>query len=238
MSFDKKSVYHSALVRAGTIEVEITSDVLNSKYGKRPYINFTYCGNDHTYETENDECADALEGLKGKIVELTATGSRDDASIDIHVVGEAKGGGRQHQRQQRSSGGQRQSAPRQQAQSGGGDERQALVKAYQTLQRCGTLLEACLLEARGISGRAGLETEESIRAIATSLYIDMQRRVNVDDLPRELPPLKNQEQQPEQRQEQPRQQASRRREPEPEPEPQQAPPQVDEDGYADEDIPF
>lgn len=88
MLSDKKGVYHSTLTGFGPAFVTITSDVFKSKYpnkdGSDKYcVTMQHEDTEHTYTVENDECAKALQGLKGQQVTLTASGARDTATIDV-----------------------------------------------------------------------------------------------------------------------------------------------------------
>jgi len=83
MSEEKKGIYHSELVRLGEIDAEVLSDVVTSKFGRNPWVALRINGRERTYTTENERCAEALDGLKGKTVHLMATGSREEA--DIHT---------------------------------------------------------------------------------------------------------------------------------------------------------
>ena len=102
--FEKKSVYHSALVKAGQIDITITCDApQESKFSKPnapkpPYISFKHEGSEHFLEVENDECGEALSGYKGQTITVEATGSRDDARITVLGSGEP-----QQQRQTRTA---------------------------------------------------------------------------------------------------------------------------------------
>ena len=99
--FEKKSVYHSALVKASPITITLTCDApQESKFSKPnapkpPFISFKHDGSEHFLEVENDECGEALSGLKGQTVTIEATGSRGEARIEI-----LEGGGSQRQQQQ------------------------------------------------------------------------------------------------------------------------------------------
>lgn len=80
---DKKSIYHSTLVKFGPAYVTIKSDVLRSKKGDGHYIVVEHEGEDQFLNIENDACADVLRHKKGQSLTLEATGSRDDAEIKI-----------------------------------------------------------------------------------------------------------------------------------------------------------
>jgi len=98
----KKQIYHSALVSEGEVTALIKSEPLKSKFQKDGrdsyYVLLSINGADHQHTIENDSCRQVLCGLKDQNVILKATGSRDDAQIEVHVV----------------NPGQQQAAPRQQ----------------------------------------------------------------------------------------------------------------------------
>lgn len=85
---EKATLYHSALVHAGPVEVTITCDKpIRSRFdGKPDYISLKHEGASHTYNIENQACADALTGLKGQVVTIEATGREDDAAIYVTDV--------------------------------------------------------------------------------------------------------------------------------------------------------
>lgn len=85
----KKTLWHSELVGLGEIDVVIQSEVTPSKFaGKSPWVAMIVNGRERYYSCENEDCADALRGLKGQKVHLAATGGRDDAAIHIGEVSE------------------------------------------------------------------------------------------------------------------------------------------------------
>lgn len=80
----KKGLYHSELVQMGQVTADITSDVLPSKYKKGTF----YCamiidGRDREYNVENDTCKAKLADSKGQRLLIEATGSREDADIEV-----------------------------------------------------------------------------------------------------------------------------------------------------------
>jgi len=86
----KKQIYHSALVSEGEVTALIKSEPLKSKFQKDGkdsyYVLLSINGADHQHTIENDSCRQVLCGLKDQNVILKATGSRDDAQIEVHVV--------------------------------------------------------------------------------------------------------------------------------------------------------
>lgn len=86
--FSKKTVYHSQLVAEGQMEILINSDVTKSKFKKEGedqfFIDFKYKGKPQQYIIENASIQKKLNGLKGHVVQITATGSREDADMEIY----------------------------------------------------------------------------------------------------------------------------------------------------------
>lgn len=106
----KKTLYHSELVQLGPVEVEIKSDVMQSQYrGHNDYVIMSLDGYDRNYECENDLCVKALDRLKGQVVIIEATGSRDDAEI---IVSEPTGGGGRRDERQPDRRDDRRNEPR------------------------------------------------------------------------------------------------------------------------------
>lgn len=220
--FKKKGVYHSELVQAGTIEVQITGEPQRSKYqGKPDFIGFKYDGQEHFLTLENDTIRDKLSGLKGQTIQITATGSRDDADVDVYVNDDQDD---QEQRRDTRKPAQeaRSSQPRKPRQDDNDStsreemEARAVKKAFVYNKRAAVLFEISLMNAKVVAQNSEIHPDdiESIRAIATSLFIETCRNVDLNLLPIKLPPAK---QEPERR---------RPRQPEPDLEPE------------DSDIPF
>jgi hypothetical protein len=88
-----KTIYHSQLVKQSPVQVTFTSDVLDSKFKKQgtpsKFVCFKIGNDEFSHSVENDACVQALTGLKGQTVTLVATGSREDARIEIHQAGGA-----------------------------------------------------------------------------------------------------------------------------------------------------
>ena len=85
---DKKSIYHSTLFKFGDAYVTVKSDVLTSKYKREGesghyYVILEHDGDEQNYLIENARCAKSFQGLKGQSVTIRATGSREDAEIEI-----------------------------------------------------------------------------------------------------------------------------------------------------------
>lgn len=100
-TFGKKNVYHGELVRAtsdGPLAILITGEPQESKFkGKPPFIGFKMGEEEHTLAIENDTIREKLTGLRGHIIDITATGTRDDADVDIYDTGERGGSGKTQQ---------------------------------------------------------------------------------------------------------------------------------------------
>ena len=80
----KKTLYHSELVKLGPVEVEITTDLIESKYKRGTYIvGLRIDGEERTLAVENDDCGAALDQRKGQVITIEASGSRDSAEISI-----------------------------------------------------------------------------------------------------------------------------------------------------------
>jgi hypothetical protein len=80
----KKTLYHSELSKLGPVTIEITSDLMESKYKKGTYfVGVKLDGEERTLNIENDECGAALDQRKGQVLTIEATGSRESAEITI-----------------------------------------------------------------------------------------------------------------------------------------------------------
>lgn len=102
--FSKKTVYHSQLVAEGQMEILVNSDVTKSKFKKdgedQFFIDFKYKGKPQQYIIENESIQRKLHGLKGHVVSITATGSRDDADMEIFdAAGPASTATQQHRQE-------------------------------------------------------------------------------------------------------------------------------------------
>lgn len=69
------------------MEILVNSDVTKSKFKKdgedQFFIDFKYKGKPQQYIIENESIQRKLNGLKGHVVSITATGSRDEADMEI-----------------------------------------------------------------------------------------------------------------------------------------------------------
>jgi hypothetical protein len=87
----KRALYHSELrerTEAGPVEVQLLSHPRESKYkGKPPYCRMIFAGEqfERAYEVENDAVRATLEALPiNTPLRIVATGSRDEAQIEVH----------------------------------------------------------------------------------------------------------------------------------------------------------
>ena len=83
-------LYHSELAglcNGQWLSVRIDSDVLRSKFNKpgenKQYCNLTINGAARSYFVENEACGNALRGRKNQTIFIMASGSRDDAQIQV-----------------------------------------------------------------------------------------------------------------------------------------------------------
>jgi hypothetical protein len=80
----KKTLYHSELAKLGPVEVEITTDLIESRYKKGTFIvGLRLDGEERTLAIENDDCGAALDQRKGQVLTIEASGSRESAEISI-----------------------------------------------------------------------------------------------------------------------------------------------------------
>lgn len=85
--FEKQTVYHSQMVKAGPFVATVTSEEQESKFSKpndqKFVVGLKVDGSDHFYQTENADCGKAFKGWKGQTVTIEAKGHKDDAEIII-----------------------------------------------------------------------------------------------------------------------------------------------------------
>lgn len=86
----RTQLYHSEMVslcNGQWLSVQITSDVLRSKFNKpgedKHYCEMTLNGEPRSYFVENPACGNALRGRKNQTIFIIASGSRDDAQIQV-----------------------------------------------------------------------------------------------------------------------------------------------------------
>jgi hypothetical protein len=85
---EKKTLYHSELVRAGQCVIDINGDVRASKFkGKNGedkfYVSIMFGGRERDFSLENDQCATSLKDRKGQRLTVTAHESREAAYITV-----------------------------------------------------------------------------------------------------------------------------------------------------------
>lgn len=79
-----KTLYQSELSKLGAVAVEVTSDIIKSKYdGKPDFVALKINGVERTYNLENPGCGAAFHGRKGQRITIIATGSREAASVEL-----------------------------------------------------------------------------------------------------------------------------------------------------------
>lgn len=207
-----KTLYHSELVGMGDVDAMITDGPRPSKYdGKPPIVMMRIDGTERIYNVENDGCGQALTGLKGQTVTLRAEGSRDDATITVF---DAPSGHHQpnpqprHQEPARSQMPQRpppreQAPPQEQRQPARNpaaaeqpkrtkeqreaDELAHFKRASRLAKQCGVLMELSLDEAvRATDGRL---TNDDLRQVAITIFIELKSRITPDGLPISRPVL-------------------------------------------------
>ena len=180
---DKKGIYHSTLVRAGDTVVTIKSDVLKSKYeGKPDYVYLTAAdGTEHSLAVENFRVAEALKGLKDQRVTLRASGSREDADLEILPAGDQP----QTPAKPATAPPQRQEPPKA-AQTPEEAKRAARQVAHQAMLGMGMAVEAAQnLRAAFDSKYDKPMTPEHFQVITSSIFIFMDRSGAVAKLPLE-----------------------------------------------------
>lgn len=189
--FQKTTVYHSNLVAARQIEVLITSDVTKSRFKKdgedQFFVKFKFKGREHQHTIENASIHKKLIGLKGHVVQITATGSRDDADIEIFDAG---GPGSQKTQQHRKEPQPLRTAPET------GDMHPVTAAKRLMMQH----INASLL-AREAANMVGMEwdarhpnlimTESDFERTASNFYIGLDRSGLIATLPYEIIPPKS-----------------------------------------------
>jgi pyruvate/2-oxoglutarate dehydrogenase complex dihydrolipoamide acyltransferase (E2) component len=188
--FAKKTVYHSMLVSAGTIEVLITGDPQKSKYKRdgadQYFIEFKYNGKPQQYIIENDSIHKKLFGHKGQLVKLSASGTREDADIQIETVAAPAS--------QAASAARAQQPPP----SNGGpalstttpDDTVKHVKVLLLRAVAARVLchDAAIIWAEQAQGRHPEDdiTDEDVRCVGSSLFIMLDKRGLIDAMPWKL----------------------------------------------------
>lgn len=167
--FQNKTMYHSQLVKASPLTMMFTGRVRDSKFeGKPPFISCRVKGSDmeHHYQVENDLCRESLEVIQtDKWYEVRAEGSREGAILTISapITGHT---------------GQQEEAPSALWEGGPeGEEMPAQQKAAEVsysdrnAARYLGALEAARFAVTEYSKRHGQEPSETIRNIATTIFI-------------------------------------------------------------------
>jgi hypothetical protein len=236
MFHDKRTIYHSHLVQAGTVEALITGEPQKSKFkkeGKDSYwVGVKIDGSEHQLTIENDVVKEKLTGLRNHMVQLTATGSRDEADIDVYdAAGPMKTPPQQPAPQQQ---GQQRSAPAASKPATRTDKENILFAKRCALQAANAYLIA-LRAARYVRDQSFAESnvpmsDSHFQACTASLFIQLDRTggliqslpAHPMEKPAAAPPAREPEPPP----------PPRRQEP-----PPQEPASIDNDADADE-IPF
>lgn len=200
--FAKKTVYHSQLVAEGKMEVLITSDVAKSKFKKdgqdQFYICFKYKGKEQQYTIENDAIQKKLHGLKGHVVSIEATGSRDEADMEVFDAAGPASDRTQAHREERP-------APTSAPPAATGDVSPLLASKRTLLQHINARLlsmEAARTLIDEWVERHGDDLpidEEHFARIASNFYIALDRKGLIDILPYDFKQPKSQAPPPKQK---------------------------------------
>ncbi len=79
-----KTLFQSELSKLGPVTVEVTSDILKSKFdGKPDFVVIKLNGVERTYNLENPSCGEVFHGRKGQTITIQATGSREAAAVEL-----------------------------------------------------------------------------------------------------------------------------------------------------------
>lgn len=184
----KKTLYHSELSRMGKVSVRVMSDVMKSKFeGKPPYVFLEIDGTERVYSTENDQCAEALAGLRDKLVTLQARSSRETATIEVSDASPVFQGKPQSPLNrpplERAESFEEQKAR----------EARAFVEATRYAAKLRVLFEICYTHARMVIKEEDFpnlteEALEDLRLRATnSLMIPAEKKIVINDLPAAWP---------------------------------------------------
>ena len=188
----KKTCYHSELVRAGTVQVTMTSDVIASIKRKGTFfVAFNLNGYERQYTCENQSCADALRGRKGQTVNITATGGGQGQEHTAAIVVSGATGAPVPVHNPAPAPQQHAPAPAQHApqpgyrpQSGTGD----VAEAKRTLNRLANLYTLCL--AAGDFVRTGYDETHEVpmpdsqyQGMVALFFISGERRGLAEQMP-------------------------------------------------------
>jgi hypothetical protein len=190
----RTTLYHSELVKRGALTVTVETDVLNSKYAQKPpYVMLKVDGFSRRYDTENAACAEALRGLRGKVVEIEAAGSRAEATI---LVRGASAAPQSHpaQSQAQPPARSQQPAPSRQQQpaaagSASGNDADPVTNAKRTLNRLANGYGLCLAAGEYVKSEWDKDHPDSpmpndqFQAMVSALFIEGNRRMVFNDIP-------------------------------------------------------
>lgn len=198
---DKKTLYHSELVKLSPLEARVVKNPIPSKFKKGSFfVPLLIDGVERSYGCENKQCVDAFEGLEGFDVTITATGSREESAIEIEQHGgpEADDTGEPQRPPQPAKQAPKQAPKPTQAQRPPAqpasqaapqsapatkvlseeEQRKAMVQTWAMLMQHGNLMKLCLkrvLELRDeVQAELGYAmTDAHIQGATTTLYIEM-----------------------------------------------------------------
>ena len=181
--FEKKTVYHSELVKESPVTVEMTSDVLESKFKKGTYyVCFKHEGNEHQLTLENQACEDALRDLKGQFAIITATGSRENAALDV-VMAESPQGHQKPAPRQSAPSAQSGRAPARAASTAVADDMAGLARFKRKLMQKCVGLATIRRAVEAFEQNTGELTPAERQAITSTLFIACDRDGGFDSLP-------------------------------------------------------
>jgi hypothetical protein len=162
---EKKGIYHSTLVHFGPARVTVKSDVLKSKNKDSYFVILEHLGDEQYYNIENSECAKPFKGRKGQDITIKATGSRDDARIEIEGVTE------------RRAEQPKQDISPEKALDIASDEVARVMNAFYLIMQSADNL-------RGQSKVDGVEmSDEQFQAICSSAFIHLDRNGSIASMP-------------------------------------------------------
>jgi hypothetical protein len=183
MFHDKRTIYHSHLVQAGTVEALITGEPQKSKFkkeGKDSYwVGVKIDGSEHQLTIENDVVKEKLTGLRNHMVQLTATGSRDEADIDVYdAAGPMKAPPQQPPPSQGQ--GQRQSAPPSASKPSARTDKENILFAKRCALQAANAYLIALRAARYVRDQSFAESnvpmsDSHFQACTASLFIQLDR---------------------------------------------------------------
>jgi hypothetical protein len=183
-----KTLYHSELTGMGPVQVKVTGNITKSKYqGKPDFIGLDFGGTERTYNIENPSCGDVFHNRKGQLITIQATGSRDEAMIEL--ISEDGAAPAPKSRPATNTPPARPTTP---AASGGAATQATAADPVGSLRkflaRRGNGWALCRIVAehkgRQIADATGHPVpEEAVQAATASLYISADRAGLLDDFP-------------------------------------------------------